>query len=299
MPAEGARRRVPLTPALLREWGLPTEVRSKYDRGQVLVVGGARATPGAAMLAGLSALRVGAGRLTLAVGRSAAVAVAVAVPESGVVALDETSDGAVSGQDVSALAGDLASSDVVLLGPGLDDADEAAALLAASIPLLGAETGVVLDAFALGVLPRVDAARELSGRLVLTPNPAEAARLLDDGTDPDDLEDTDALLDALETVAGTYGAVVSCQGLVVTPGGDSWELTTGTGGLATSGSGDVLAGAVLGFWARGVRPARAAAWGTHVHAVAGDRLTAEIGALGFLASDLSAALPRAVTELMH
>lgn len=299
MSDEDARRRVPLTPALLREWGLPTDVRSKYDRGQALVVGGARATPGAAMLAGLSALRVGAGRLTLAVGRSAAVAVAVAVPESGVVALDETAGGAVSGRDVSALESDLGSADVVLIGPGLDDADEAAALLTASIPLLGAETGVVLDAFALGVLPRVGAARRLAGRLVLTPNPAEAARLLDDGTEPGDLEDPAALLDALERVAASYGAVVSCQGLVVTPEAGSWELTTGTGGLATSGSGDVLAGAVLGFWARGVGPARAAAWGTHVHAVAGDRLTAQIGAFGFLASDLSAALPRAVTELMH
>lgn len=298
MSAEQTERRAPLTPALLREWGLPTQVRSKYDRGQVLVVGGARGTPGAAMLAGLSALRVGAGRLTLAVGRSAAVAVAVAVPEAGVVALDETPGGAVSGAGASALEADLGSSDVVLLGPGLDDADESTALLEASIPLLGDETGVILDAFALGVLPRVDAARALEGRLVLTPNPAEAARLLDDGTDPDDLDDPGALLDALESVARSYGAVVSCQGLVVTPDGRSWEVTTGTGGLATSGSGDVLAGAVLGFWARGIEPARAAAWGTHVHAVAGDRLTAEIGAFGFLASDLSAALPRAVAELM-
>lgn len=295
---EGPRTRVPLTPALLRGWGLPTTARSKYDRGQVLVVGGARATPGAAMLAGVSALRVGAGRLTLAVGASVAPGVAVAVPEAGVVALAETGSGAVRGDDVSALEDDLGSSDVVLVGPGLDDADEAVALLEAALPLVGPETGVVLDAFALGVLPRVAAARGLRGRLLLTPNPAEAARLLDDGTDPDDLEDTAALHDALVTVADRYGAVVSCQGLVVTHGGDSWELTTGSGGLATSGSGDVLAGAIVGILARGVEPARAAAWGTHVHAVAGDRLTAEIGAFGFLARDLSAALPRVVAELM-
>lgn len=299
MSTEQPRPPAPLTPAVLRGWGLPTEARSKYDRGQVLVVGGARGTPGAAMLAGVSALRVGAGRLTLAVGRSVAADVAVAVPEAGVVALDETPEGAVSGRDVSPIASDLGSSDVVLVGPGLDDADEAAALLEAVVPLVGNETGVVLDAFALGVLPRVPTARALRGRLVLTPNPAEAARLLDDGSTPAELEDPDALLEALVAVADRYGAVISCQGLIVTPDGGSWEITTGSGGLATSGSGDVLAGAIVGILARGVPAERAAAWGTHVHAVAGDRLTAEIGAFGFLARELSAELPRVVTELMH
>lgn len=299
MSAEEQRRPSPLTPAVLRGWGLPTEARSKYDRGQVLVVGGARGTPGAAMLAGVSALRVGAGRLTLAVGRSVAPAVAVAVPEAGVIALDETADGAVSGRDASPIASDLGSSDVVLVGPGLDDADEAAALLEAVVPLVGEETAVVLDAFALGVLPRVPAADALHGRLLLTPNPAEAARLVDDGSSPEDLEDPDALLEALTGVARRYGAVVSCQGLIVTPEGGSWEITTGSGGLATSGSGDVLAGAIVGLLARGVAPERAAAWGTHAHAVAGDRLTAEIGAFGFLARELSAELPRVVAELMH
>ena len=68
-----------VTPALLREWALPAVGSSKYGRGQVLVVGGARGTPGAAMLAAVASLRAGAGRLTLAVADSVAVAVAVAV----------------------------------------------------------------------------------------------------------------------------------------------------------------------------------------------------------------------------
>jgi len=72
---------------LLASWPLPEPDGSKRSRGDIVVIGGARGTPGAAQLAGLSALRVGAGRLTLAVGASIATAVAVAVPESGVLAL--------------------------------------------------------------------------------------------------------------------------------------------------------------------------------------------------------------------
>ena len=74
-----------ITPRLLQDWPLPAPSGSgKSSRGDVWVIGGARGTPGAAMLAGTAALRVGAGRLTLAVAESVAVAVAVAIPECGI-----------------------------------------------------------------------------------------------------------------------------------------------------------------------------------------------------------------------
>src|ERR1700709_115383 len=83
-----------VTPMMLREWALPAAGDSKYGRGQVLVVGGARGTPGAVLLAGLAALRVGAGRLSLAVAGSVATAMAVAVPEAGVTAVPGNARGA-------------------------------------------------------------------------------------------------------------------------------------------------------------------------------------------------------------
>ena len=86
-----------VTPTLLREWALPSAGDDKYGRGRVVVVRGARKTPGAAMLAGLAALRVGAGHMTLAVAESVAVQVAVAVPEFGVIGLRETPSGSVCG----------------------------------------------------------------------------------------------------------------------------------------------------------------------------------------------------------
>jgi ADP-dependent NAD(P)H-hydrate dehydratase len=266
-----------VTPAGLRDWALPAATGSKYGRGQVVVVGGALRSPGAAMISGLAALRVGAGRLTLAVGASVATQVAVAVPESGVVPLEETAEGHVRGAGIRAAEDDIASADAVLAGPGLDDADEAERLVRLLATLVSDDAVVILDAFALGVLPACrESAAHLAGRLVLTPNSSEAERLL--GREAGD----DAVADARE-IAREYAAVVS--------------MGAGGSGLGTSGSGDVLGGAVAGLCARGADPAQAAVWATHAHAAAGDRLAVQVGPLGYLASELLLELPRVLVEL--
>ncbi|RPF26515.1 NAD(P)H-hydrate dehydratase [Georgenia muralis] len=281
---------LPIMPAMLRGWPLPEPSGTKYGRGQVFVIGGSRATPGAVLLAGLAALRVGAGRLTLAVAESVAPALAVAVPEAGVRGLAEDDDGEVSGAGVEGLGKDLERSDVVLLGPGLGRPGGTARLLTAVVAALPEETPVVLDAFALGVLPDLpDVARSLAGRLVLTPNLEEAARLLG----REEIEDPD---DAALAVAREYRAVVSCRGSI-SDGERLWRATTGHTGLGTSGSGDVQAGALAGLLARGAEPAQAAVWSTHLHTSAGDSLTARVGKVGFLAREVLDELPRILNEL--
>jgi hydroxyethylthiazole kinase-like uncharacterized protein yjeF len=290
----GATQRAePVVPALLRGWPLPEPHGSKYGRGQVLVVGGARATPGAAMLAGLAALRVGGGRLSLAVARSVAPAVAVAVPEAGVRGLEEDDDGDVTGTDAGVLAKDAGRADVVLLGPGLGEPSGTLALLRGLVPHVPPEVPVVLDAFALGVLSDApeDVLDALRGRLVLTPNLVELARLLG----REEIEDDDAA-DAVVEAAGRFDAVVCGHGFV-SAGDRLWRKTTGHTGLGTSGSGDVMGGALAGLVARGADPAQAAVWAMHLHAAAGDSLTARVGKVGFLARELLDELPHRLHEL--
>jgi hydroxyethylthiazole kinase-like uncharacterized protein yjeF len=303
-----------VTPSLLRDWPLPAAGEDKYSRGSVLVIGGARATPGAALLAGTAALRAGAGKLSLAVAESVAVQVAVALPECGAIGLPETSDGSVTGRGLERIASYLDGADAMLVGPGLDDPDLAEELLrvllereAGSGPRSGdsrpgggtANGGpaVVLDAFALGGLLKVaDLLEPWKGRLILTPNPKEAAILLE--------REVDDLAADVAAIADKFQAVVSCQGLIARPsGGDApeeselWKITTGYGGLGTSGSGDVLAGAIAGLRARGTSNAQAACWGTHLHAAAADRLASRMGPLGFLARELADELPALMLEL--
>lgn len=280
-----------ITPDLLRGWPLPEPGDSKYGRGQLIVVGGATRSPGAAMLAGLAALRVGAGRLTLAVAESVAPHVGVAVPESGVVPLGETPDGHVAGEGLHDAADDIGAADAVLLGPGLDDADQTETMLHLLPGLVAEDAVVVLDAYALGVAAKVRELERLAGRLVVTPNSTEAELLL--GREGGD-DDTAA--DALE-IARKYGAVVSYQSVIAAPDGRVWLAGTGSGGLGTSGSGDVLAGAIAGLCARGADPAQATVWATHAHHSAGDRLAVRVGPLGYLASELLDELPRVLVEI--
>jgi len=280
-----------LTPSLLRGWPLPAPGGDKHSRGNVLVVGGAASTPGAVMLAGLAALRVGAGRLQMAVAESAAMTVAVAVPEAAVTPLAQNPAGSVLGSGAQPLESSLQGTDVLLFGPGLDDPEHTADLLKAVVPLLDDATPVVLDAYGLGVLPGLEDVQEaLRGRLVLTPNPSEAARLLE-------VEEIDDFASAVPEIADRFGAVVTCQDVIAAPDGRVWWTSSGYGGLATSGSGDVLAGAVAGLVARGADLDQAACWGTHLHGAAGDRLAARVGPLGFLARELGEQLPLVLVEL--
>ncbi|GIG38274.1 NAD(P)H-hydrate dehydratase [Cellulomonas phragmiteti] len=286
-----------LTPALLREHPLPEPTGGKDARGGVLVLGGARATPGGVLLAGLAALRVGAGRLTLGVAASVAGPLAVAVPEAGVLALPEGDDGAVDGPG-DALADELERADVVVVGPGLDAPAGTLALLRAVVAGTPTTTRLVLDAFALGVLrdaPDVRAA--LPGRAVLTPNTTEAARLLDDDLDGAPEGHDDAEQPVAARIADAFGVVVACSGVVAEPHGQRWRSSTGYSGLGTSGSGDVLAGAVAGLLARGATPAQAACFGVAAHGGAGDRLAAAVGPHGYLARELLDQLPRVLVEL--
>ncbi len=270
-----------ITSELLRGWPLPRGEGSKHSRGHVLVIGGAPSTPGAAMLAGLAALRVGAGVLALAVDESVAGTVAVAVPEARVVGRNQ-------------VAASMSGAGFVLVGPGLDDAETTAQLLESVAEHAEDDTQFVLDAFALGVLPDSPVRQRFAGRSVLTPNASEMDRLL--GESDDDSDSSDRGTEAAIRVAAEYGAVVAFQGSVAAPDGSCWRVAAGHPGLGTSGSGDVLAGAVVGLLARGADGAQAAGWATYLHAVAGERLAARVGRLGFLASELAAQLPIVLTE---
>ena len=284
-----------VTPDLLRGWQLSTDTAGKEERGTVLVIGGERRTPGAVMLTGLAGLRVGAGRLTMGLAESVAAPVAVAIPEAGVVGLTETGGGIDGSAAGALLEADLASAAAVVIGPGMADAEQTARLLKAVVPRLGEKAQVVLDAYALGVLPgQPELVQVLAGRVVLTPNRTEILHLL--GNEDADGDSVD-LAEACLEVAQKYSAVVTAQNLITAPDGSSWKVPAGNPGLGTSGSGDVLAGAVGGFLARGATPEQAACWGTYLHAVAGDRLSAARGPLSFLARELLDAMPPVIAEL--
>lgn len=289
-----------VTRALLRRIPLPrpNDDDDKDARGRVLVVGGSAHTPGAILLAGVAALRAGAGTLQLATVRSTAAALGVAVPESLVVALVETRSGEIAGEASGrALAERAEVADALLIGPGMTSDRAALALVRSLVRRLHDDATLVLDAAAVSALRADDEILlALHGRAVLTPHAGEMATLL--GIEKDTVEANAAAI-ALE-VATRFGAVVALKGAVswiAEPDGTLYRYTGGSVGLATSGSGDALAGIVAGLAARGTPAAHAAAWGVYLHGAAGQVLARRVGPIGYLARELLDEVPGEMRKL--
>jgi len=157
---------------------------------------------------------------------------------------------------------------------------------------IGASTVVVLDAAAATNVAELHTVlRPAAGRLVITANHQEVARLLD--RPPTDI----ATLDDLHLLAHRHDAVVVSFGDVIAPDGRRWSCTEGCAGLGTSGSGDVLAGVVAGLAARCGLADQAACWATYVHAATGPRLAASVHRLGFLAREIVDEIPAVLRDV--
>jgi ADP-dependent NAD(P)H-hydrate dehydratase len=287
-----------ITPEVLRRVPLPTpeEGGDKEERGRVLLVGGGRETPGAVLLAGTAALRAGAGKLQVATGAANAPLVASRLPEARVFALPETKDGRLKPSAANALREHFGGAQAVCIGPGMIEDESVARFVRGALRMCG-EVAVVLDAGAVACLSAGrDLLHELEGRAVITPNGDELSEIFGE----DKKEVTARPLEAARRAAAEFRCVVALKGretFIASPEGRVYVNRAGCVGLATSGSGDVLAGVVAGLVARGAEPFRAAAWGVYMHARAGERLSARLGQLGLLARELPGEIPAVMSEL--
>jgi hydroxyethylthiazole kinase-like uncharacterized protein yjeF len=281
----------------LRDFPLPyhPDDSDKEGRGRLLVVAGSRELAGAALLAGIGALRAGAGKLQIATAASIALQLAIAVPEARVVGVEETEEGCLAADAVEAMIGWCDGAQAILLGPGLQYGPPLDAmldgLLAASL-----DRPLVLDAAVLGSLaPRAETLKAWKGGAALLPHSREMARLLDCEAEEVEAEP----LAAVRRAAETFGAVAMVKGQyshIVDPDGRAFRFEGGGVGLATSGSGDTLAGIVAGLCARGADALTAVLWGVYLHGEAGRRVSARVGRIGFLARELLDEIPRLLPE---
>jgi ADP-dependent NAD(P)H-hydrate dehydratase len=275
----------------------PGKEGDKEERGRVLVVGGATEMPGAVILAGVAALRAGAGKLQIATCRSIAQAVAVAVPEARVFALPETRAGALAVSGAGEISERAKEVNAVLIGPGMIDEGAVVRLVQKLLPQLGKAT-VVLDAAALSCFAEApQCLHDLDCKAILTPHAGEMATML--GIDKNAVI-RDPLVTARKA-ARSFRAVVTLKGAethIAAHGVlNSYCNRAGNVGLATSGSGDTLSGIITGLAARGVTPLQAAVWGVYLHARAGDALAKRIGQMGYLARELLAEVPAVMSKL--
>lgn len=253
----------------------------KGTYGHVLVVGGSPGKTGAAALAGVAALRAGAGLATIAASRATLSEALAHAPELMGYALPEGPLG-LAHRDLLLRAAEDKSA--VVIGPGLDVGPETHALLKAlfqqwSLPC-------VVDADALNASAGdVALFAESHAPLLLTPHPGEMGRLLSIPTQ----EVQAHRLSSVRALAARAQAVVALKGartLIAAPDGEVWVNPTGNPGMATGGTGDVLAGICGALLAQKLSLAHAAVASVYVHGLAADIEAARRGQAGLLASDL-------------
>lgn len=273
LPAEVARQQPAVLERLDESWLatlLPRRARDAHKGmfGHVLVAGGGAGMPGAVRLSGEACLRAGAGLVSIATRAENVAPIVAGRPELMVHALE----------DVGRLRELATRADVIVVGPGLGRDAWAEGVLAA---VLATDRPLVIDADALNLLAARPIAR---GNWILTPHPAEAARLL--STDTRAVQDD--RLRALAALVERFGGVAVLKGagtLIGARGQTPGICTHGNPGMATAGMGDVLTGVIAALIAQLRDPWTAARAGVLAHALAGD-LAAAGGERGLIASDL-------------
>jgi NAD(P)H-hydrate epimerase len=272
----------------------------KGARGHVLVLAGSPGKTGAALLCGSAALHSGAGLVTLAVPRAIQPSIDGRVPELMTAAYEAGggADLAAASAVVAELAALIPGKQVLAAGPGMPtDPVFAEVLKGLCAHALDHGLSVVLDADGLNHLaraPQILKGRKEAGRVVLTPHPGEAARLMGASTA---MVQGDRIAVARQ-LAARFSAVVALKGartVVAGPDGRIAICPTGNPGLGTGGTGDVLTGCIAGLLGKGRDPFEACAQAVYAHGVAGDRLLVTEG-LGFTASQVVDALSQILTS---
>ena len=248
-------------------------------------------------MAGMSALRAGAGLSTVATAKSALPTVAGFHPELMTEALAETDSGTIAMRALETIEALAKGKTVLAIGPGISRVPETSALVRALVQK--SKLPLVLDADGLNAFEGKTS--ELSGRgrvLVITPHPGEMARLAGCST----AEVQKDRLGVARKFAREHQLIVVLKGhrtLVVQPDGEAWINTTGNPGMSTGGTGDILTGMVAAMVAqvmaaqhpKDVLPAVCAA--VHLHGLAGDVMLDEVGEHSMVATDLLRGLPKA------
>lgn len=260
--------------------------------GHVLVVGGSLGKAGAAAMAGMSALRAGAGLTTVATAKSALPTVAAFYPELMTEPLPETAAGTIATEAGLRIDELLKNVTALAIGPGISRDPHTTTLVRSLVA--NAKLPMVLDADGLNAFQGHTQEMDGSGRtLVITPHPGEMARLAACSTK--DVQND--RLGVARHFAREHNVIVVLKGnrtLVVKPDGEAWVNTTGNPGMSTGGTGDILTGMVAAMIGQHPSdPMLAVCAAVHLHGLAGDVMRGIMGEHSLVATDLLRGLPDA------
>lgn len=260
--------------------------------GSVLNIAGSNRYIGAAYLSSISALKIGAGYVTLACPSEIVPVIASMAPEIVFCPLASNNSGSISCDNIIKNIQDY---NVLSIGCGLTDCDDTKSFIFSILNKLSKVQKIVLDADGINILSNHKGEISLKNT-VITPHPAELARLLN--------VSVDEIINNREKYARitsqTFECITVLKGheTIVTNGIKLYVNTTGSSALAKAGSGDTLTGIIAGLLAQKVSPLKAAVLGVYIHGRAGDIAASYLTKYSVLASDVINYIPKAVSEII-
>lgn len=261
--------------------------------GHILNISGSKAYTGAAILSSLSALKIGAGYVTLATVEDAANIIHSFSPDIPTIELKQTESGTISSDNTNSVIGLSKNFDVISIGSGLGRNEETARFATEFIK--ENQKPIVIDADGLNSLSEIGI-EKIGGNSVITPHPKELSRLIDV---PVEIILSDRKYYAVET-AKSLETIVVLKGhnTVVTDGKSVYINESGCSALAKAGSGDVLTGMITGLMSQNTNPLFATILGVYLHGLTGDIAAESLTEYSVLASDLLNFIPNAIKKIL-
>ena len=268
------------------------EESHKNTFGKILNIAGSRNYTGAAYLSSISALKTGAGYITLACPDFIAPIIASIAPEVTFLPLNSTNEGTIAAENTIK---DLYTYNVVSLGCGLTTSEDTRKFVFNLINQLNTTQKQVIDADGINILANYKGEISLKNS-VITPHPRELSRLLNVSVE----EIVENREKYARITSQTFECITVLKGhnSIVTNGEKIYVNSTGSSALAKAGTGDVLTGIIAGLLAQKVLPLNAAVLGTYLHGLAGDIAASDLTKYSVMASDVIEYLPFAIREIL-
>ena len=278
-------------------WPVRRPDSNKGTFGNLAIVAGSVGMTGAATLSAEGALRIGTGLVTVAVPQSLNDIMEVKLTEAMTIPVKEGKSRAFGHASLEQVFEIISKRDAVVIGPGFGRNEDT---ITFTLELIrGLTRPAIIDADALfAISTDIDVLKQRAAPIIITPHPGEMANLL--GTTVADVQSN--RLEVARTFASEYNIVVVLKGagtVIASPTGDAYINTTGSPGMATGGTGDVLSGMIGGLLAQGLEPFNAAAVGVYLHGLAGEIVAEELGEAAMIASDLANSISEAVGQVMQ
>ena len=266
---------------------------NKGSFGKILNIAGSRLFSGAAFLSSKSALRIGAGYVSLACPDEIISRIAPALPEITYLPLKSNSVGSINDENIIE---EIHNYDVISVGCGLTTCEDTQKFLISFLKQINDRQKLIVDADCLNILALHR--NELSLKnTIITPHPKELSRLLNISL----AEVNENREKYARITSQTYECITVLKGhnTIVTNGDKIYVNTTGNSALAKAGTGDVLTGLIAGLLAQKVPPYQAAMLAVYIHGLAGDFASEDYTIYSVLASDVIEYIPFAISDLLE